>query len=55
VNTGDEPLVFFAVWPVSAGHDYDTLAERGFARLVLVGADGPQVVTNPRYGKERGA
>jgi glucose-6-phosphate isomerase len=49
VNVGDEPLVFFAVWPSDAGYDYDTIAERGFARLVIAGDDGPQLIDNPAY------
>jgi glucose-6-phosphate isomerase len=53
VNTGDEPLVFLAVWPSDAGYDYGTIAERGFAQLVLAGDDGPQIVANPGYEPER--
>jgi glucose-6-phosphate isomerase len=49
VNVGDEPLVFFAVWPSDAGYDYDTIAERGFARLVIAGDDGPQLIDNPAF------
>jgi glucose-6-phosphate isomerase len=49
VNTGDVALIFFAAWPVSAGHDYDSVARDGLARLVLSGPDGPRVVSNPHY------
>lgn len=49
-NTGDAPFVFLAVWPGAAGHDYGTIAQIGFARL-LVARDGrPTLVDNPRYG-----
>ncbi len=51
MNVGSEPLVFFAVWPVDAGHDYETYAERGFAKLILASDDGPRVVDNPKYAK----
>jgi glucose-6-phosphate isomerase, archaeal len=30
VNTGSTDLVFFSVWPSDTGHDYDTVARRGF-------------------------
>jgi len=50
VNTGAVPLVFFAAYIGDAGHDYGTIAERGLPVMVVAGADGPQVVANPRYG-----
>jgi glucose-6-phosphate isomerase len=49
VNTGDEPLVFFAAYVGDAGHDYATIEERGFPVLVVRGPDGPEVLDNPRY------
>jgi glucose-6-phosphate isomerase len=49
VNVGDEPLVFYAVYPGDAGYDYATIAEEGFPALVVAGQDGPRVVDNPRY------
>ncbi len=50
VNTGEVPFVFLAVWPGDAGHDYHTIEQLGFARL-LVERDGqPVFVGNPRYG-----
>jgi glucose-6-phosphate isomerase, archaeal len=49
VNVGDEPLVFYAVYPGDAGYDYATIEARGFP-VVLVAGDGePRVVPNPRY------
>lgn len=35
VNTGDEPLVFWACWPSDAGYDYATIARDGFGLQVL--------------------
>jgi glucose-6-phosphate isomerase len=51
VNVGDEQLVFYAVYPGDAGYDYATIEREGFPVLVLAGADGPEVVANPRYGR----
>jgi glucose-6-phosphate isomerase, archaeal len=48
-NTGSEPLVFFAAFVGDAGHDYGTVAERGFPVLAVRGASGPEIVANPRY------
>jgi glucose-6-phosphate isomerase len=41
VNTGDEPFVFFAVYPGQAGHDYGTIEQSGFAQRVLRTPEGP--------------
>lgn len=49
VNTGTEPFVFLAVYPADAGYDYQTIAEKGFARLVLAQAGKPVLVANPKW------
>lgn len=49
INTGDENLVFLAVYPADAGYDYGTIAAEGFAQIVVRGPDGPLLVPNPRY------
>lgn len=49
VNTGDEPLVFYAVYFADAGYDYGTIAEQGFPVVLEEGADGLVVRPNPRY------
>lgn len=35
VNTGSVPLVFSACWPSDAGHDYESIAARGFSARVI--------------------
>jgi glucose-6-phosphate isomerase len=35
VNTGDELLVFVASYHISAGHNYDLVEQKGFARIVV--------------------
>jgi glucose-6-phosphate isomerase len=42
INTGDAPLVFFAIWPVDAGHDYESIEKSGFLRRVLKSKDGSE-------------
>ena len=49
VNVGDQPLVFFAIYVGDAGHDYHTVQRTGFPVLVVAGADGPEIIANPRY------
>ncbi len=34
INTGDEPLVSFCVYPAEAGHNYGDIATEGFPRRV---------------------
>jgi len=50
-NPGTEPLVFFAAFVGDAGHDYETVAERGFPILAVKGEQGPEIVENPRYAR----
>ena len=39
VNTSDEPLVSFCVYPGDAGHNYGDIVEQGFPRRVFLEAD----------------
>ena len=50
INTGAENFVFLAVYPADAGHDYRTIAERGFASILVERDGAPTLVPNPRYG-----
>jgi len=43
VNTGDEPLVFLAVYPAQAGHDYQRVMREGFGLRVVEEKEGPRV------------
>jgi glucose-6-phosphate isomerase len=43
VNTGEEPFVFFAVYPGQAGHDYASIEESGFTQRVLASPEGPVI------------
>lgn len=49
VNTGPEPFIFLAVWPGDAGHDYGTIEETGFAKLLVARQGKPTLVANPRF------
>lgn len=46
-----EDLVTFFVYPGNAGHDYGTIEQQGFRKLVVEGANGIEIIDNPRWRK----
>lgn len=44
-----EDLVTFFAYPANAGHDYGTIEQLGFRKLVVEGENGPEIIDNPRY------
>jgi len=44
-----EDLVMFFVYPGHAGHDYGTIEEQGFRKLVLEQGGQPAIMDNPRW------
>lgn len=49
INLGNEPLVMFFVYRGDAGHDYGTIEEKGY-RKIVVEQDGEVVVLdNPKW------
>ena len=50
INISDsEPFVMFFAFPGHAGHDYGTIATRGFRRLLVDRGGTPTLVDNPRW------
>ncbi|MDD3921119.1 MAG: glucose-6-phosphate isomerase [Eubacteriales bacterium] len=49
VNTGSEPFVMFFVFPAHAGHDYGTIKEKGFRKIVAEQNGKPVLLDNPRW------
>jgi glucose-6-phosphate isomerase len=49
VNTGGQPFVFFAAWPGDSGHDYGTIENLGFAKLLVERGGRPTLVDNPNF------
>lgn len=43
-----EDLVTFFAYPGNAGHDYGTIEQQGFRKLVVEGSNGPEIIDNPR-------
>ncbi len=44
-----DDLVMFFAYPGNAGHDYQTIEQRGFRKLVMEGRDGVEIIDNPRW------
>ncbi|HZP59809.1 MAG TPA: glucose-6-phosphate isomerase family protein [Opitutaceae bacterium] len=44
INTGDEPLVSFCVYPAEAGHNYGDIATAGFPQRILRRGGAVQIV-----------
>ena len=50
VNTDtEEDLVILYIYPAQAGHDYGTIEDQGFRKLVVEQDGRPSVVDNPRW------
>lgn len=49
VNVGNEPFVFFGVYPADAGHDYGSIEEVGFPQLVMEENGKPIIKENPLF------
>lgn len=47
-----EDLVTFFAYPANAGHDYGTIEQQGFRKLVVDGVNGPEIIDNPRWMKK---
>lgn len=48
-NIGQDNFVFLSVFPADAGYDYKTIAENGFAAIVVERDGKTSVVANPNY------
>ncbi len=50
VNTSpDEDLITFFAYPGNAGHDYGTIEQQGFRKLVVEQDGRPAIIDNPRW------
>jgi glucose-6-phosphate isomerase len=47
-----EKLVTLFVFRADAGHDYGTLEEKGFRKLVVADGDGFKLIDNPKWGRK---
>jgi glucose-6-phosphate isomerase len=49
VNAGEDDLITFFAYPGDAGHDYGTIEQNGFRKLVVERDGRPEIVDNPRW------
>ena len=49
INTGGEPMVSFFVFRSDAGHDYGTIEQKGYRKLVVERDGKPVMIDNPRW------
>ena len=49
INTGAVPFVTFFNFRGDAGHDYGTIEEKGFRKLVIEQNGKPAIIDNPRW------
>ncbi|RIK14813.1 MAG: glucose-6-phosphate isomerase [Anaerolineae bacterium] len=54
VNTGPDDLITLFAYPGHAGHDYGTIEQQGFRKLIVERDGAAVVVDNPRWGKREG-
>jgi len=51
VNVGQEPLIFYCIFPADAGHDYATIEEKGFPKLVVEEKGEVVLIDNPKRSR----
>ena len=49
INTGDVPMVSFFVFRSDAGHDYGTIEQKGYRKLLVEREGKPVMIDNPRW------
>ncbi|HNS39370.1 MAG TPA: glucose-6-phosphate isomerase [Promineifilum sp.] len=49
VNSGADDLITFFAYPGNAGHDYGTIEQNGFRKLVIERDGRPAIIDNPRW------
>jgi glucose-6-phosphate isomerase len=49
INIGDKPLSTFFCFRADAGHDYKTIATKGFRKVVVEKNGKPQIMDNPGW------
>ena len=49
INTGTTPLVTFFAFRGDAGHDYGSIEEKGFRKLIVEMDGAPVIIDNPKW------
>lgn len=48
-NVGHSILSFSAVWPADAGHDYDTISDHGFSKILIDHNGSAELIDNSHF------
>lgn len=51
INVGKDNFAFFACYPADAGYNYEAIAEKGFAQIMVKRGEGPLLVPNPKWAR----
>lgn len=54
VNVGAVPVVYLGVYPATAGHDYRTIAEKNFRKVIVMRSDRPVLMEREEFVGELG-
>jgi len=49
INIGNDDFVFLAIYPGDAGHNYGSIAEKGFAKIVVKDNGNYAIKDNPKW------
>ncbi len=49
VNTGTAPLIFWGIYPAAAGHDYQSIQQKNFQKVVICRDGKPVVMDRTKY------
>ncbi len=49
INAGEENLVTFFAFRADAGHDYGTIEEKGYRKLIVESEGKPAIADNPKW------
>jgi len=49
INTGFTPLVTFFAFRADAGHDYGTIEDKGYRKLIVNRNGKPEIIDNPKW------
>ena len=52
INIGNEPLIMFFVYRADAGHDYGTIEEKGYRKIVVEKDGKPVLLDNPKWAEK---
>ena len=51
INVGKRKFSFLYIYPSNAGHDYEIIKQKGFAKLVIEEKGRPKIIDNPKFTK----